>query len=645
MKNFKTHKLRRAAAFLMSMVLSFTTLASDASLLSAYAATPTANVKSSVTNSTGNADVSVTKSATVDGKGNVTITFDVENKSTTQTVVTSTATEVVFVMDLSGSMQNSKERNARAAAKQFAAKLLDTSENGLNKDHNIKVGFVGFNDGATGYALTDSLTQANANIDKLVAEDDTGTNIQAGIHTARSLFSNTDCKKIMIVLSDGEATYSYEPTHMSNTQITLPDGSVTSWIDTFDYGTTKGNGIGYNYYGWTYLYSPSHRALQIQYKFHLFSSDDWYVTLNGLEMEEYYNAAGQYVDVPHSRGNYIEVYGDALDDHGLPAISEAQLAKNGGVEIFSISYGVAENEQSNASYVLKNVASTADKYKTSNAAAANLNAVVGAITKEVEHSIELARGTKIVDQLPSYMTIVDASAQSKEKGKNTDAPLFTTGASSIEWSLGEAKKATLTISAKVDIAAAVAANGLTMEDFKNGKEIKLNDSVTITYKDKDGNNKTDTSISGANVPAGIIKTYPYSISYTLDGATVASLPAVSGYAFEGQSINIPIPVGNYKTPVVKRGNTAISASEDGNYYFAAGTSNNNIVVALKTATHTVSFYGGADGKTFISKATVEHGASAAEFEPTADKIPAVEGKHFTGWNTTFTEIVDDLDVI
>ena len=244
MNNFKATKIKRATAFLMSLIVSFTALVSDASLLKAYAQGTDSSVTSSVTNE-GNTDVAVTKNAVIDGEGNVTITFDVENLTTTQEVETSTAAEIIFLMDTSGTMSGSlsgdKLPTAKAAAKNFAKAIFDA-----NKGDNIKVGVIAFNDSATSTTLKDNYDDVESMIDNLPVG--VQTNIQMGIHAARESFSNNDCTKILVILTDGEPTASYKGTGVTLDKIVLnakDDEGVSEkyLLSKFDY-TQKLGGSG-----------------------------------------------------------------------------------------------------------------------------------------------------------------------------------------------------------------------------------------------------------------------------------------------------------------------------------------------------------------------------------------------------------------
>lgn len=164
-----------------------------------------------------------------------------------------TTSDVVLVIDCSGSMkEGSKLTNTRAAAKAFGDKLL-------TENSTTRIAIVTFIDEATAYNnghfykaselsdfknAVDAATYANG-----------GTNQQAGIHVAQQLLasaSSTGKQKNIVILSDGEPTYSHPFVATATysgceawTRIDCPwGGSITNIGATFtpDYNTVIGSG-------------------------------------------------------------------------------------------------------------------------------------------------------------------------------------------------------------------------------------------------------------------------------------------------------------------------------------------------------------------------------------------------------------------
>ena len=130
------------------------------------------------------------------------ITIKVTGEQPTETAK---KTDIVLVIDRSLSMtQNDRDwlDNAKKAAKAFAEKVL-------TGDPNVRIAVVAYaaktmND----WNFSSDLTTVKQHIDAINTNNGNwhGTNIQAGIHSARELFKSTgnkDADKFMIVLADG----------------------------------------------------------------------------------------------------------------------------------------------------------------------------------------------------------------------------------------------------------------------------------------------------------------------------------------------------------------------------------------------------------------------------------------------------------
>lgn len=139
-----------------------------------------------------------------DGLYEITLTIQGKNYSTTS--------DVVLVIDCSGSMEGTKLTNTRKAAKAFGDKLL-------TENSTTRIAIVTFIDTATAYNSGHFYTASELDDFKAAVDDATyangGTNQQAGIHAAQELLSSdasTGKLKNMVILSDGAPTYSYRLT-------------------------------------------------------------------------------------------------------------------------------------------------------------------------------------------------------------------------------------------------------------------------------------------------------------------------------------------------------------------------------------------------------------------------------------------------
>lgn len=140
------------------------------------------------------------------------ITIKVTGEQPTQSTK---KTDIVLVIDRSLSMTRDDYRNrrdwldnAKKAAKAFAKKVL-------TGDPNVRIAVVAYaaktmND----WDFSSTLTTVEQRIDAINTDNENwhGTNIQAGIHSARERFKSTgnnDANKFMIVLADGAPNYRF----------------------------------------------------------------------------------------------------------------------------------------------------------------------------------------------------------------------------------------------------------------------------------------------------------------------------------------------------------------------------------------------------------------------------------------------------
>lgn len=118
-----------------------------------------------------------------------------------------TTSDVVLVIDCSGSMKGDKLANTRIAAKAFGQKLL-------TEGSSTRIAIVTFADTAAAhnsghfYDATE-LSAFEAAVEAATSANG-GTNQQAGLHVAQQLLNTSAAGlKNIVILSDGKATYSY----------------------------------------------------------------------------------------------------------------------------------------------------------------------------------------------------------------------------------------------------------------------------------------------------------------------------------------------------------------------------------------------------------------------------------------------------
>lgn len=317
-------ELKRISAFFMAMLMMLT-------VFSAFSAVSAEGEAAGGTQPVWPAQGSIKldkDAAAVEGETNLwEVTLGIKGKNF------ETTSDVVLVIDCSGSMEGDKLANTRIAAKAFGQKLL-------TEGSTTRIAIVTFIDEATAYnnghfygapelsafeAAVDAATYANG-----------GTNQQAGLHVAQQLLNTSAAGlKNIVILSDGEATFSY-PFVGGNATIGCiqlfghrfsGNPKVTSWptVATPDYSTVIGTGNsfdldgndGYDYDG----------------------NIIWNCTCKHNETtQELYGAF--YYD---ASGNLVCSNGSMASDNGVATIWEANQAKAAGTTIYSVALQAGTN--------------------------------------------------------------------------------------------------------------------------------------------------------------------------------------------------------------------------------------------------------------------------------------------------------------
>lgn len=221
-----------------------------------------------------------------------------------------TTSDVVLVIDCSGSMEGAKLTNTRTAAKAFGQKLL-------TEGSTTRIAIVTFIDEATAYnnghfygagelaafeTAVDGATYANG-----------GTNQQAGLHVAQQLLNtSTAGLKNIVILSDGDATYSYR---ISGTVSCTEEVLVAKgyWFENDRYAT---------------------------------SNVDWatatincnYDSRDGDGSDGYFKKSSELTIL-----NTTKNYADKYITHGVATIWEANQAKAAGTTIYSVALQAGTN--------------------------------------------------------------------------------------------------------------------------------------------------------------------------------------------------------------------------------------------------------------------------------------------------------------
>jgi hypothetical protein len=210
-----------------------------------------------------------------------------------------TTSDVVLVIDCSGSMkEGSKLTNTRAAAKAFGDKLL-------TENSTTRIAIVTYADEAAAYSDGHFYMAAERSAFKSAVDQATyangGTNQQAGIHKAQELLAaSTGKQKNIVILSDGEPTYSYHLT-----------------------GTATGTCTNYGILGWSHNRHYEENTLAI-------TGCDYTRVGNGKNSDD--GLALLTLTCSHGETDQKDMY----IEHSVATIWEANQAKAAGTTIFSV---------------------------------------------------------------------------------------------------------------------------------------------------------------------------------------------------------------------------------------------------------------------------------------------------------------------
>lgn len=231
-----------------------------------------------------------------------------------------TTSDVVLVIDCSGSMkEGSKLTNTRAAAKAFGDKLL-------TENSTTRIAIVTYADEAAAYSDGHFYMAAERSAFKSAVNQATyangGTNQQAGIHKAQELLAaSTGKQKNIVILSDGEPTYSYHLT-----------------------GTATGTCTNYGIFGWSHNRHYEENTLAI-------TGCDYTRVGNGKNSDD--GLALLTLTCSHGETDQKDMY----IEHSVATIWEANQAKAAGTTIFSVALQAGTNGEN----TLKSCATDAAK--------------------------------------------------------------------------------------------------------------------------------------------------------------------------------------------------------------------------------------------------------------------------------------------
>lgn len=280
-----------------------------------------------------------------------------------------TTSDVVLVIDCSGSMKGDKLANTRIAAKAFGQKLL-------TEGSSTRIAIVTFADTAAAhnsghfYDATE-LSAFEAAVEAATSANG-GTNQQAGLHVAQQLLNTSAAGlKNIVILSDGDATYSYPFVASATysdcgawTSLGCPRGGSITNIGAFapDYTTVIGSGSSFtlDYNARVTATCPEHGGTTTQK--YVYNLDGTATTKSGT-------------------------------NNGVATIWEANQAKAAGTTIYSVALQAGTNGEN----TLKACATDATKDYYAIASADNVEEKLTTAFTSIAGSIAIAASNGVVN--------------------------------------------------------------------------------------------------------------------------------------------------------------------------------------------------------------------------------------------------------
>lgn len=392
-------KLKRISAFFMAMLMMLT-------VFSAFSAVSAEGEAAGGTQPVWSAPGSIKldkDAAAVEGAENLwEVTLGIKGKNF------ETTSDVVLVIDCSGSMEGDKLTNTREAAKAFGQKLL-------TEGSTTRIAIVTFIKEATAYnnghfygatelsafeAAVDAATYANG-----------GTNQQAGIHKAQELLNTSSAGlKNIVILSDGEATFSHPFAAAATyanceawTSLGCPRGGKITNIGAFapDYTTVIGSGSSFtlDYNARVTATCPEHGGTTTQK--YVYNLDGTATTKSGT-------------------------------DNGVATIWEANQAKAAGTTIYSVALQAGTDGEN----TLKACATDATKDYYAIASTDNVEETLTNAFTSIAGSIAIAARNGVVnDPMGEHVKL---SFSGSAPDITTDLAVYTAGNADIYISQGTA---------------------------------------------------------------------------------------------------------------------------------------------------------------------------------------------------------------
>ncbi len=413
------------------------------------------------------------------GIAKVTLTVDATDGTTSESSVENTY--IVLVLDTSGSM--SDRTGLTIFSKTKLKSVTDAAGNFINHflpkyDDNVKIGIVSYANSATKVSdFSNDAKALNTSLSTLTANG--ATNIQHGIKTAQDMLasvSDTNAQKIIVVLTDGDPTYSYKGSSItkldSDNTYNVDTGNFPYMVSGFDYSKAIGNGGDY---------SLGYDAYRV---------DDTYTVPN----------------------------------NGVGTVSDAYAAKKAGTTIYSITFvtildGIWDAIFANSQATMKSVASSGKYYSADSDSA--INSIFTDIANDIEVPVMAGTSATVTDPMGEAVDVYDDTYSITVPDGDT-VTVNTDG--NIEWTLGDLEKGTheMTYYVKFD---------LDKLNVGINEDVPTNDGAILNYTDHTEEDATQT------FEDPVLDCTVYSLSYDANGGSSDSLPETKKY-FAGKEVDI-----------------------------------------------------------------------------------------------------------
>lgn len=420
------------------------------------------------------------------GIAKVTLTVTASDGTVSGTEIANTY--IVLVLDTSGSMAYNINDEHSTASPTRMEKVKDAANGFIDNflpeyATNVKIGVVSYDYYATkDHAFSADAISLKSSIESLKA--DGGTNIQHGIKTAQDMLdtiTDTTAQKIIVVLTDGEPTYSYKGT------------AVETLSSTNNYNVNTSD-----------------------FPFIVTGFDNYDKEADLLSVGRIGRGTDYYYSYRVGGSSFRPGSGTQVSNHGVGTVSEAYAAKKAGTTVYSIAYGAGSNGET----VMKSVASEGKYYSA--AADSAIDSIFDEIARDIEIPVMAGTGATVTDPMGKAVDVYEDGAYGITVPDGDSYEVTSDG--NIKWTLGDLTNGehTMTYYVKFD---------LDKLDVGVNKNVPTNNGAILEYTNSD--EKTATK----DFEDPKLDCTVYSLSYNANGGNGTGLPAEKKY-FAGSSATV-----------------------------------------------------------------------------------------------------------